>query len=467
MRNTVTTLLFLISPLAQGNSPGEVVPAVAVLSEQQQTDLELLAEADNFDGASSKQRIEELLKRGADPNTEDSTGDTPLLLLCRTIEHDYRYRHEPHFAQAVNETFELLLRHGANALHENHLGCNALFFLQSKPELLEALKQNKLIPKDLAVRIPYDTLALIRYMKLRVQQAELTMHDPCRQYLSRKYCAPAYERVENKLTTYLESESVERIPQGAPAICLAFMRLAAPEKANSYVADLVYWEHSEHFIEDIPLMVLQALHDLNWQVDTNKLSQALKRLQALLPKEGEDMISCNSARPIILILEMMAHQDPQKVLPLIEEYKASRDPELAYHAYKMQLRQNNLYSPDPAELEKAFGIDPFAPQTTKLTEQQRKIYECAKVDFAMRHSDLSHVSAEELARAEQLFREMGLTPYADTIATLLSGGELSKEPYVHQAAHRRYKELVSPAPGAVLARYILEHPEHFRIKNNQ
>lgn len=462
MRNTVTALLFVLCPLTQGNSPEATVPNTP-LSAQQQLDFELLSVIENFDGAQSKQHVTELLDKGANPNAEDTAGDTPLLLLCKTIEQDYRYLHDHHFAQAVNETFELLLSRGANALHENHAGCSTIFFLQSKPELLNSLKQNNLIPKELAVRIPYDTLALIRYMKLRVRQADLTMHDACRQYLCRKYCAPAYDRAEAKLTTYLESESIERIPQGAPKTCLAFMRLADSERAQAYVANMVYWEHSEHFIEDIPLTILQALHDLNWQIDADKLRSALKKLQTLLPKEGEDMISCNSARPMILILEMLEQQDEQGVMPLIREYATSRDPELAYHAYKILLRQNNLLAPD--ELEEAFNIDPAVPEAKKLPEPVRKVYECAKVDAAMRRADLSGVSAAMLIRVEKHYRDMGLTPYADTISMLLVNGELSQEPFVHQTAFRRYRELVSPAPGATISRFILEHPEHFRIKN--
>ncbi len=462
MRNTVTALLMVLCPLTQGNSPEEAVLTTS-LSAQQQADLELLAVAENFGGKDSKQRIVDLLNKGANPNAEDSSGDTPLLLLCKTIEQDYRYLHDHHFAQSVNEMFELLLSQGANALHENQSGCNTIFFLQSKPELFDTLKQKNLIPKELAVRIPYETLALIRYMKLRVRQADLTKHEACKQYLSRKYCAPAYERVEKKLTFYLESESVERIPQGAPKTCLAFMRLADSERAHAYVANMVYWEHSEHFIEDIPLTILQALHDLNWQVDADKLHNALKRLQTLLPKEGEDMISCNSARPMILLLEMLEQQDEQGVMHLIREYATSRDPELAYHSYKILLKQNNLLSPD--ELEEAFNINTTATEAKKLPEPVRKVYECIKVDRAMRSADISAINAEMLIRVEKHYREMGLTPYADTVSALLENGELSQKPYVQQAAYRRYKELVSPAPGATLSQYILDHPEHFRIKN--
>ena len=85
----------------------------------------------------------------------------------------------------------------------------------------------------------------------------------------------------------------------------------------------------------------------------------------------------------------------------------------------------------------------------------------------MRSADISGLNAEMLVRVEKHYRDMGLTAYADTVSGLMENGELSQDPYVHQAAYRRYKELVSPAPGATLSRYILDHPEHFRVKNTQ
>ena len=87
MRNTVTALLFVLCPLTQGNSPEATVPNTP-LSVQQQLDFELLSVIENFDGAQSKQHVTELLDKGANPNAEDTAGDTPLLLLCKTIEQD-------------------------------------------------------------------------------------------------------------------------------------------------------------------------------------------------------------------------------------------------------------------------------------------------------------------------------------------------------------------------------------------
>lgn len=461
MRYVITPLLILLCTLPQGR--GEVAvsaPAVA-LSAQQQAESELLGIAENFNGTAALQRMRELLGQGVSPNAQDTAGDTPILLMCSILEHDYRYLHDAHFAQEVNAAFELLLSHGADAMHENNAGCNALFFMQSKPELLQALNQKKLLPKELSIRIPYDTLALNRYMRLRVQQANYTTHAECRHYLSRKYCAPAYDRVEKKLKFYLSCESRARIPNGAIADCLAFLRLADEARATAYVDNLVYWQHSEHFIEEIPAAVLEALHSIYWNVNPDKLKLALTRLQELLPKEGEDMISINSARPMVLVLEILERQEGKAILPLIQKYTASRDPELAYHAYRLLLRQNNLPAPEPKELEALFGIDPANPEAAPLNETKRKLYECARVDEAMRTAKLGNINAEELQRVANHFRAAGLTPYADAVEMLLEQGKLSQDPYIHQAAHHRYQELVSPAPRVSNARYILEHPGEF------
>lgn len=432
---------------------------------QQNAEFELQGIAENFNGTESMLRMQQLLQQGADVNEEDTAGDTPLLLLCRAIEHDYRYLHDAHYAQAVDAAFELLLRHGADAMHENHSGCHAMFYMQSKPELLQKLQQKKLLPKELAMRIPYDTLALLRYMRLRVNQASCTSHEECLHYLSRIYCTPAYERVEKKLSNYLTRESARNIPKGAIGDCLAFLRLADTTKATAYVNNLVYWEHGEHFIEEIPAEVLRSLHRLQWNVSTEKLHQALKRLQVLLPREGEDMISCNSARPIIMVLQMLERLEGDAALPLIKEYTTSRDPEVAYHAYKLLLRQNQLPAPEPGELEQIFGIDPAAPLNANLTDTQRRIYECAKVDEAMRNADLSKISAAELKRVAGHFRSSELSPYANAVEMLLDNGSITTDPYIRQNAHRRYSELVSPAPRATCARYILEHPEQFKGKS--
>ena len=464
MHKTATTLLLSLSPLTCVCGQEAVTQTVSDLSPEHQAEHELLSLAENFQGAESLRQMVVLLQNGTNPNVKDSHGNTPLLWLCSSIEMDYRYRHDEHYAKAVDSAFAELLRHGADSMRENNHGCSAVFYLQSKPELLKKLQQENLLPKELSMRIPYDTLALMRYMKLRVKQAAYTSHEECLQYLSRKYCAPAYDRVEQKLDEYLNSESRNKIPEGAIEYGLAFLRLADSARAEAYVNNLNYWQHSEHFIEEIPATVLATLHRLQWNVDAQKLNVAIRRLQTQLPAEGEDMISCNAARPMVHILEMLHRQEGDNVLPLVKEYTVCRDPELSYYAYRILLHRDNLPAPEAAEFEERFATlgSPAQWPATLV-----RIYECARVDEAMRKGATDELSTDELQRVEKHLRSMELSAHANAIAKLFTNGERSDDIYTKQAAYRRYQELVAPAPRPTLAKYILEHPELFSQADNK
>lgn len=452
----VLLLLQTLSPVLCGQEPAESAPT---LSAELAAEHDLLSISENFNGATSLQQIKQLLEQNTNPNTKDTQGNTPILLLCRSIELDYRYRHEAHYAQAVDSAFVLLLSRGADALHENAAGCNALFYLQSKPELLKKLQQNNLLPKELSVSIPYGTLAMLRYMKLRVEQAELTTHEECRQYLIKKYCAPAYSRVESKITDYLHSESRKHISQSSLDCYLAFLRLADAARAEAYINNLHYWQHSEHFIEDTPASLLSSLHRLHWNVAPEQLRTALLRLNTQLPREGEDMISCNAARPMVQVLEMLEQSQGEAVHPLVREYTESRDPELAYHAYRILLRHHQLPTPEPTELESLYSIK---STPNAVPQEIKKLYICAKVDEAMRLRNLDGVQPDELKYAAQQYQEMGLQAHADTVSGLIQQDQLTTDTLTRQSAFHRYSELVSPAPRATLARYIFEHPALFR-----
>ena len=458
MQYAASILLLAVSFPTVEAEPATVTPPQAAISQAEANEQELLRLSENFKGEESLSKMKALLARGVNPNVTDSEGNTPLLLLCKALEMDYRYRNNPHYAQAVDKAVTLLLKSQANAMHENRYGCNAVFFLQSKPELKASLTSQKLLPKELAVRIPYETLALRRYMQLRIEQAKHTTHQECLNYLSRRYCAPAYARVKEKLDTYLAQESGRNIPKGAIADCLAFLRLANEKEAKAYVNNLVYWEHGEHFIEEIPAQLLAALIEIQWPVRADKLRSAIKQLHYLLPKEGEEMISCSAARPMGELLELLLRVEGDSALGLVREYSANRDPELAYLANRILLKRKGLPSPEPQELQAKLGFtDGVAPDG--LTELQQQLYTGAKVHQAMRTGNINGISEEDFRCAQQYFRTLGLEKHATAIDMLFAEGSLSQDPYTIQAAHHRYQELLSPAPGAVMARYILEHPE--------
>lgn len=461
IKRTITALMLSLGIPASGNTDSPAVPDDTPLTQNQLNEIELLSVAENFNGRQSLDEITALLQSGLNINAQDTEGNTPLLLLCRALELDYRYNRDQHYAQAVDAAIILLLQHGADFMHENRKGCNAVFFFQSKPELLDKLTQQKLISKELAVRIPSEPLALARYVELRINQVQCSKHKACKDYLVRRYCAPAYDRVQKKLVGYLSEESAKRIPKNGIRDSLIFIHLADEERAAAYVESLIYWEHGEHFIEDIPMEVLRTLHETYWDIDTKLLYSALDRLNSLMPREGEDMISCNSAQPIKLVLEMLERQEGINIVPLLQQYTTSRDPDVAYQAYRLMLRQNNLPEPTPLQFEQYYNITP--DNTIILTEQQRRIYECARVDEAMRNADIHKVSLKEIQQAMLYMKEMGVTKHAAILARIIKNGNISTDTYLLKEAYIRYKELVSPAPRAAMARYIFDHAEQFSV----
>ena len=428
---------------------------------EEQSAYNLLNVAAGFSGAESLEQLRTFLQEGADVNMQDSEGNTPLLHLCAPIEMDYRYTTDPHFAKAVDDAIVLLLQNKANILLENQKGCNAAFYLQSKPELLKRLEEEKLLPKELAVRIPYESMAFYSYIRKRTEQATLTSHEPCREYLIRKYCAPAYERAEKRLTDMISTESTRRFSYSAVCDLLAIMRLPDRERAALFVNELNYWKHGEHFLEEKPSQVLDALNLLEWDVNPDAIRQALDKLDTMLPTSPDEMIDCFAAQPMGILLEMLERRQGDDTLPLIQKYATGNEAELAYRAYKLLLRRQNLPLPTPEALEKAFGTQ-VAQGSATMSPEQSKIYECAVVDAALSSGDISKLSIDIVRRVVASFNSMKLKKHAAIVSELITtDGALTTDPYTVQAAHHRYIVQPPPSPRMMMSRYILEHPAQF------
>lgn len=460
MRLFLTAALCLLPLLsgAQGEKAQPIPPSPA--PDLAPAENPLLGITAHFTGNDALDALHQALLAGHSPLIEDSSGNTPLLCLCEALEMDYRYRTDPHFAQAVDASIDLLLRHGADALHENKLGCNAVFYLQSKPLLLHQLKENKLLPKDLAVRIPYEPAALSRYIRLRLGQAECTTHQECMQYLIRRYCTPAYDRAFDLLQRYTKSETAKKIPPQALPEILSFLRLADAGRIEGHINNLPLWEHGEHFLEEVPGLFLSTLNQLEWKVKPEQLRKALHKLGSMLPRSPEEMIDCHASLPMGHILEMLYRQEGAKALPVLRQYASSRDPELAYRALRLLLHREHLPLPEPEELAKAFGL-PINGNSKSLPPLQRRLYECILVDSAIRLNDFSQIDADMLRRVQEAWRDMGLPAQADVLTTLLQDGAMVSDPYALHAARNAFLELPAPSPRMVIARYILGHPEMF------
>ncbi len=452
---TTTALLLCALPLsAQMSSSADeqqqdIAPEVPVARSLQDA-------TSGFDGAFSLEDIRRYITDGARVNEADSNGDTPLLYLCRAIEMDYRYNNDPHFAKALDEAIILLLRSGADIMHENKSGCNALFYLHSKPALMEKLREAGLLPRPLSVRIPRNTRSFLRYIKLRTAQAELTRHEASREYLISQYCAPAYDRAQERVTHMLSAAGARQRSYEDFCALLAFMRLADKEKAQQYILSFNYWEHGEHFLEEVPALMLRALAELEWDVSPQALRTALEKLDSMLPGSPDEMIDCDAAQPMSILLTMLVRSEGDRAEPLIQKYADCNEANLAYTAHRIMLQRQSLPAPEKDVFRQLYGNNPETMQPI-----HRRLYECALVDEALRNNDIRELSSGVVERVIAAFRDMGLNKYADIVATLLRNGSLTDDRYSIQAAHHSYIEQPPPSPRIIMARYILAHPDQF------
>ncbi len=460
MRYICTAIFLSTLSLQAQDTAGESAPAAQEVCTPSLLDVTL-----GFEGQNSLKRLQELLTAGAPVNETDLRGNTPLLLLCSALEMDYRYTTDPHFARAVDEAVTLLIQNGANVLHENASGCNAAFYLQSKPELLQKLNDEGLMPKELAVRIPYESAAFSRYMRKRTAQALLTTHAACRQYLVRLYCLPAYERAEEKLAQIISGEDTKKEVKDIAEL-LDFMRLADSERAARFVHELRYWQHGEHLLEEIPSRVLAALNQLQWELSSEDMRAALKKLEDMLPSSPDEMIDCFAAQPMGILLEMLERREGEQALPLILRYSTCNEADLASTASILLLKRSGLPAPSPEALRERFTANGLTVPEG-LNAEQLRIYECALVDSAMSRGDASGLTAELVIRVKKHFADMKLPRHAEITGRLLQGKQLTTDPYTIMAAHHSYIEQPPPVPRMKMAQFIHDNPSLFSAANTE
>ncbi len=463
------TILALLSPLAQADEAvGALPPATAADSAatqpaapgEEEMAAQALAEAcASFCGEPGLATIRELLDKGVDANFRTSDDETPLLLLCHALELDYRFRSEPTFRNALNEAITLMLSHGADPLMENEVGCNAIFYIEGKPELAKKLAEAQLLPRELALRIPSGGAALTRYIRKRAAQANLTRHEGSLAYLSRRYCAPAYDRVFERLQRYLRAESSAHLPPSALRDCLAFLRVADRARIEEWVNQNPLWEHSEHFLEEIPERFLSALCELNWAVEPVRLRQALDKLDTMLPKAQEDMIECFAGIPMSQLLSMLTTVDAAAAAPLLQSYANSRDSTLAAEALCLQLDQKRLPRPTPQVLEAR--LQPQAKDGT-LSPEQTNLLELARVDAAVSSANWAGVDAAMARRVQEELRRLGLFHHADLLSLLIENNSITTDADALAEVRSAWSDPAVTSPQVVMARCLLQHPEYCR-----
>lgn len=372
---------------------------------------------------------------------EDAQGDTLLIATARAA---YSMPSAAR-VQLMEPLLLNMLKLDCDPLHENSAGCNAVFYLAGMPEFYQRLCAENLLPRELALRIPHDEGALLRYMRLRNNQALLSKSAGSHLYLTRRYCTPALERAQRLVQNYLGATSVSRIPAGALSDCLTFMHLASPQAAEGFINSLTLWEHGEHFLEEIPAHLLSTLHSMGWNVNPALLRKALHKLGTLLPVSKDDMIECAASAPMSKILEMLTQREGMGAMPELQQYADAFDPEIVHTALALQMKLKGL----PRPWEAAFS---------RLTAPELvEIREALLADAAIRHGRMDSISGAQLTAAGAVLRKHGMPRHADMLEGIVEGDRIILRPELRPAFRTRYEELREAAPHVVLLRFLMAH----------
>ena len=374
---------------------------------------------------------------------EETLNEAPLLSLARAA-HDMPTASR---IRLVDPLIRELLRQGHDPLLENEQGCNAVFYLAGIPELYQQLVGENLLPRELALRIPHDEGALLRYMRLRNNQLILARAAGSRDYLIRRYCAPAYARAERLLRSYIGAPTLERIPKDSLADCLQFMLLANPRAARNFIDSLTYWEHGEHFLEEIPVHLLTTLHQLQWPVDAALLRRALSKLGTLLPVSKDDMIECAASVPMSRILEMLTRMEGDGAMPELQHYAAAFDPEIVHTALLLQMKLQGIPHPGDAV---------FNSLTTPDVVEVR---DALAADEAIRKGHMEQLTASQLIRAAEILRKHNMPHHAEMMSGIVEGEQIILRPELRPTFRTRYEELREESPHVVLLRYLMQNRE--------
>lgn len=374
---------------------------------------------------------------------EDSQGDTLLISAARAA---YSMPSAAR-VQLMEPLLLNMLEQDCDPLHENKLGCNAVFYLAGMPEFYQRLCAENLLPRELALRIPHEEGALLRYMRLRNNQALLSKSAGSHQYLTRRYCTPALERALRLVQNYLGATSVSRIPAGALSDCLTFMHLSSPHAAEEFINSLTLWEHGEHFLEEIPAHLLETLHSMSWNVNPALLRKALHKLGTLLPGSKDDMIECAASAPMSKILEMLTRREGMGAMPELQQYAAAFDPEIVHTALALQMKLKGL----PLPWEADFSRLP-SPELADIREALR-------VDAAIRRGHMDYINGSQLTATGAVLRKHGMPRHADMLEAIAEGDQVILRPELRPAFRTRYEELREAAPHVVLLRFLMEHED--------
>ncbi len=373
----------------------------------------------------------------------DTNGDTILIKTARAAINVPEELRKNYFDPII----EKLLVEGCDPLIENRNGCNTVFYLSAIPDLYQRLSSQGTLPRELSLRIPFEERALLRYMRLRNNQALLAKSAGSKDYLTRRYCTPAFARAERLVRNYLASTTLSRIPEKALADTLTFMHIGNATAAEAFVNSLTVWEHGEHFLEEIPAHLLTTLHSMRWHVDPALLRKALHKLGTMLPVSKDDMIECAASAPMSRILEMLTELEGNGALPELQQYAKAFDPEIVHTALALQMKLKGL----PRPWEAAF--------TAFDHPALEEIRYALRVDATIRYGRIDFLTGSQLLEAASILRKHNMPMHASMLEDIVENGNIVLRPELRPAYRTRYEELREDAPHVVLLRYLLEHEE--------
>lgn len=382
---------------------------------------------------------------------ENSQGDTLLITAARAA---YAMPSAARI-QLMEPLLLQLLKQGYDPLHENKLGCNAVFYLAGMPEFYQRLTAENLLPRELSLRIPHEEGSLLRYMKQRNNQALLSKSAGSHDYLTRRYCTPALERAQRLLQNYLGGTTVSRIPEGALGDCLTFMHLASPQAAEGFINSLTLWEHGEHFLEEIPALLLNTLHSMGWKVDPSLMRKALHKLGTLLPVSKDDMIECAASAPMSKILEMLTQREGIGAMPELQQYAAAFDPEIVHTALALQMKLKGIPLPWDATFARLSSPD------------LQEIRDALRADAAIRRGRMDSVTGAQLLAAAAIIRKHGMPKHAEMMEGIVENEQIILRPELRPAFRTRYEELRESAPQVEMLRFIMNHEEILKLREAQ
>lgn len=386
-----------------------------------------------------------LLMMGALPGYAcAAAGEEELLDRCRWL--DGNPEAQPEEREACLLQVVTLLQQGANPLREDAEGYNAMVYLNGAPETLDAIGKQVRLPKELMVRLPHEPRELLNYMRLRNAQAAAVRNPGSLDYLRRRYFFPAYARVEALFQQLLRKESARQIPAEGLESCLEFLRLADDARTRSLVDGLALWEHSEHFLEEVPMAFLQALQKEEWAVGAQQLRQALRKLEKMLPASAEEMIDCAASQPMALLLEMLYRQEGDAALPDVQRFADSHDPDMACAALRILLQHQGL--PTPENLSQAAG------------DAAHRLAQLYAVDRSLGSGE-DRPSSSDLQEAAGACAQLGLRRQAELLRHLATCTVQPGQEEKVEGLLNAYLELGGSRLYAAMCRYMLAHPSLF------